>query len=80
MGKKIKPHVNGNEYDDSCRFNPRSQIYSLHICQLIRFSLLFGKNKNKAHEISFALDEACRYIIMEQPYFEVCMIGFDERK
>ena len=51
----IKPHVNGNEYADSCRFNPRLQIYSLHICQLIRFSLLFGK-KNKAHEISFALD------------------------
>ena len=55
MGEKIKTHVNDNEYADSCRFNPRSQIYSLHICQLIRFSLLFGK-KNKAHEISFALD------------------------
>ena len=54
--KKIKTHDNGNEYADSCRFNPRSQIYSLHICQLIRFSLLFGGKKNKAHEKSFALN------------------------
>ena len=54
--KKFKTHVNDNEYADSSRFMARSQIYSLHICQLIRFSLLFGEKKNKAHEISFALN------------------------
>ena len=32
MGKKIKTHVNDNEYADSSRFMARSQNYSFDIC------------------------------------------------
>ena len=45
--KKIKTHVNDNEYADSSRFMARSQNYSFHICYLIRFSLLLWGKKIK---------------------------------
>jgi len=77
--KKIKPHVNGNEYADSCRFNPRSQIYSSHICQLIRFSLLFGGKKQSPWD-KFCFRLSLQIHHYGQPYFEVCTIEFDERK
>ena len=48
IGKKIKPHVNGNEYADACRFNPRSQIYSSNICQLIRWSHYYLGEKKQS--------------------------------
>ena len=47
-GKKNKTHVNDNEYADSCRFNPRSQIYSSHICQLIRWSHYYLGEKKQS--------------------------------
>ena len=54
MGGKIKTHVNDNEYADSSRYRTIAELFISYL--LIRFSLLFGKKKDKAHEISFALD------------------------
>ena len=54
MGEKIKTHVNDNEYADTSIFIARSQNYSFHMCYIDSHCYL-GK-KNKAHEISFAVD------------------------
>ena len=54
MGEKIKTHVNGNEYADSFRFTIANLFITYLLVNLIL--IIVWEKKNKAHEISFALN------------------------